>query len=214
MELESPGSNVREPPVPAGVLGDGTAVLVRGPALSGKYELLLSLLSMNSEYGLLVSTSRQAARARDDFSAYDDPDQLAVVDCASRIQGEEGVEDQLLRYASSPKNLTEIGVKFTGLVEMMQEWGAVTVGIHSLSELVMYWEPERVYQFVRIMLGECREHGWPMVATIDDTAVDDRTVSTLTQPFDTIIVTRIADDGGQEFKVQQQGEPDTEWIQF
>lgn len=214
MELERPGSNVREPPAPAGVLGDGPAVLVRGPALSGKYELLISLLSTNSEYGLLVSTSRQAAQAREDFSAYDDPNQLAVVDCASRIQGEEGPDDQLLRYASSPKNLTEIGVKFTGLVETMQDRGGVTVGVHSLSELVMYWEPERVFQFVRIMLSECREHGWPMVATIDDTAVDDQTVSTLTQPFDTVIVTRIIDGGGQEFMVQQQGEPNSEWIEF
>lgn len=214
MNLEDPGSSVRESPAPAGILDEGSSVLVRGPALSGKYELLLSLLSANREYGLLVSTSRQAARARDEFSVYGDPDQLAVVDCASRVQSDEGMDDQLLRYASSPKNLTEIGVKFTGLVETMQEWGGVTVGIHSLSELVMYWEPERLYQFVRVMLEECREHGWPMVATIDDTAVDDRTVSTLTQPFDTIIVTRIADDGGQEFMLQQQGQSDTEWIQF
>jgi hypothetical protein len=214
MELESPGSDVREPPAPASVLGEGTAVLVRGPALSGKYKLLMSLLSTNSEYGLLVSTSRQGARAREDFSVYEDPDQLAVVDCASRIQGEEGADDQLLRYASSPENLTDIGVKFTALVETMQDWGGVTVGIHSLSELVMYWEPERVFQFVRIMLAECREQGWPMVATIDDTAVDEQTVSTLTQPFDTIILTRIADDGGQEFMVQQQEEPDTEWMRF
>jgi len=215
MELENPETGLSGSPAPVGVLEKGAAVLVRGPALSGKYELLMRLLSARDAYGLLVSTSRQAASARADFAAHAAADRLAVVDCSTRVQGENGDEGALLRYAPSPKNLTQIGVKFTDLVATLQGREAMaTVGLHSLSELVMYWEPEQVFRFVRIMLGECREVDWPLVATVDDTALDERAVSTLTQPFDTVIVTRVTDDGGQEFMVRQQGEPDTEWVRF
>lgn len=214
MELENPESTVRDAPTPGHVLTEDATVLIRGPALSGKYELLLALLAADSSQGLLVSTSRQSRRAREDFAAYSDPNRLAVVDCASRVQGEATTGDPLLRFASSPQNLTEIGVKFTDLVEALQGEDCVAVGMHSLSELVMYWEPERVFQFIRIMLGKCRENGWPTVATVDDTAVTEQTIGTLAQPFDTVIVTRVADDGGQEFKIQQQGESDTAWTQF
>lgn len=215
MELEGHETGIHGTPAPTSVLDEGAAVLVRGPALSGKYELLMRLLAARGAYGLLVSTSRQAEGARADFAAHASPDRLAVVDCTTRVQGEDGADDALLRYASSPKNLTEIGVKFTDLVATLQEEGAEgAVGLHSLSELVMYWEAEQVFQFVRIMLGECRELGWPLVATVDDTAVDERAISTLTQPFDTVIVTRVGDDGGQEFMVRRQGEPDTAWARF
>lgn len=216
MDTESPELDIRDSPVPTDVLAEGGSVLVRGPALSGKYWLLLDLLGAFSEHALLVSTSRQAEGAREDFAAYGDPERLAVVDAATRLQGEDDTDDSLLRYVSSPKNLTAIGVKFTDLVEVLREEdaGTVPVGIHSVSELLMYWDVEQVFQFVRVMLGECRELDWPMVATIDDTAVEERAVSTLTQPFDAVIVTRVAEDGGHEFRVEREGDTGTEWTAF
>lgn len=215
MGVENRKNGIRRTPAPTGVLDESAAVLVRGPALSGKYELLMRLLSARAAHGLLVSTSRQAESARADFAAHAAPDRLAVVDCSTRVQGENGDDDALLRYASSPKNPTEIGVKFTDLVATLRtEKAEVTVGLYSLSELVMYWGAEQVFQFVRIMLGECRELGWPLVATVDDTAIDGRAISTQTQPFDTVIVTRVAEDGGQEFRLRQQGELDTAWTRL
>ncbi|MFB6221554.1 MAG: hypothetical protein ABEH90_08955 [Halolamina sp.] len=205
MKPEGPEFDVRDSGLPTDVLATDDSVLVRGPALSGKYGLLLDLLAAYSEHAVLVSTSRQAAGARTDFAAYGDPDRLAVVDATTRVQDGDG-EDPLLRYASSPRNLTAIGVKFTGLVELLREREpeTVAVGVHSLSELLMYRDVERVFQFVRVMLGECRDLDWPMVATIDDTAVAEPAVSTLAQPFDAVIETRIADDGSQAFTVQRE----------
>lgn len=216
MNLESSELGVRDSLVRSGVLGEGDSVLVRGPALSGKYGLLLDLLGGFTEHALIVSTSRQAGGVRTDFARYGDPDALAVVDAGTRVHGEDGPEDSLVRYASSPRDLTGIGVKFTDLVAVLREEasGPVPVGVHSLSELLMYWDVERVFQFVRVMIGECRDLDWPMMATIDDTTANDREMSTLAHPFDAVVVTRIADDGGQEFKVTRNRADETEWTEF
>lgn len=213
MELEDSEQGVRNSPLPEGLVDDG-GVLVRGPALSGKYDLLLRLLS-TADAQLLVSTSRRADRARSEFERYGDPARFAVVDCATRVQGEEGDDDDLVRYAASPKNLTGIGVKFTDLVAMFRERevGRVAVGVHSLSELLMYSDVEHVFQFLRIMGSECRNLGWPLVAVVDDTAVDEQAVATLSQPFETVLSTRVVDDQRREFAVTSgSGEPT--WMEF
>ena len=116
--------------------------------------------------------------------------------------------------AASPKNLTEIGVKFTDLVATFREREAdrVAVGVHSLSELLMYSNTEHVFQFLRIMGAECRDLGWPLVAVVDDTAVDEQAVATLSQPFETVVSTRVADDQSREYAVTTDDEPT--WTAF
>jgi hypothetical protein len=216
MNSESSEPRVRNSLVRSGALDEGDSVLVRGPALSGKYGLLLELLGAFSEHALLVSTSRQAGGVRTDFARYGDPDALAVVDAGTRVHGEDGLEDSLVRYASSPRDLTSIGVKFTDLIAVLREEASapVPVGVHSLSELLMYWDVERVFQFVRVMIGECRGLDWPMMATVDDSTADDQEMSTLAHPFDAVVVTRVAADGGQEFKLTRKDADETEWKEF
>lgn len=214
MEMEEPQHALRDSPIPVDALAEGESVLVRGPAMSGKYDLLLALLGSLGDDGLFVSTSRQVTGARQDFSEYGEAERLAVVDCSSNVGSQEREPDDLVRYVSSPKNLTEIGVKFTELVEAFEADGAdAAVGIHSLSELMMYWDVERVYQFLRVLLAECRELGWPAVAVVDDDAAGDQAATTLTQPFDAVIATRVA-DGERAFQYREPGRQPGDWTPF
>lgn len=193
MKLEEPQHDLRDSPIPVADLQHGRAVLIRGPAMTGKYDLLLELLSALAARSILVSTSRQAEGARADFAAYGDPDQLWVADCASRIHGREPESSDRVRYASSPRNLTEVGVKFTELLGCIEADGEAAVGVHSISELVMYTDVQQVYQFLTVLLAECRGVGWPMVAVVDDAAVGDQSINTLTEPFDVVVSTRRTD---------------------
>lgn len=214
MEMEGPQHSLRDSPIPVDALVEGRSVLVRGPAMSGKYDLLLGLLGALGDDAMVVSTSRQAAGARRDFAAYGDPERLAIVDCSSRVGSQEPEAGELVRYVSSPKNLTEVGVKFTELVDAFESRGAeATVGVHSLSELLMYWDVERVYQFLRVLLAECRDLNWPVVAVVDDDAAGEQAVTTLTQPFDAVITTR-AVDGVRSFQYQEAGKQPGEWTRF
>ncbi|KPN30490.1 hypothetical protein SY89_01225 [Halolamina pelagica] len=214
MRMEEPTSQTLDSAIPIAELAVGRSVLVRGPAMSGKYDLLLRLLDALADCGLLVSTSRQATGAREDFADYGDPDCFGIVDCASRAQGRDGDENGLVRYASSPKNLTEVGVKFTDLVDSVQaDADHAAVGVHSVSELLMYWETERVYQFLRVLLAEAKGLDWPAVAVIDDDAATEQAVTTLTQPFDAVITTR-RDDDGRAFRYQESRREPTDWVAF
>lgn len=212
--MEESELDVLDSPIPVAELAEGGTILVRGPAMSGKYDLLLRLLGALSEWTVLVSTSRQERGARTDFDDYGDPDRFGIVDCASRVQGQAGDEEGLVRYASSPKNLTEVGVKFTDIVDTMQGDGVehAAVGVHSLSELLMYWDVERVYQFLRVLLAECEGLGWPAVAVIDDDAAAEQAVTTLTQPFDAVVTTRRED--GRAFQYREPGRPSSDWTAF
>jgi len=215
MQTEEPIFHVRDSPIPVTELAEGGTVLVRGPAMSGKYDLLIQLLGAFADCSVLVSTSRQVEGARSDFADYGDPDCFGIVDCASRVQGQDTTEEELVRYASSPKNLTEMGMKFTDIVDTIRDDGDehAAVGIHSLSELVMYGSVEQVYQFLRVLLAECEGLDWPTVAVIDDDAADAEAVTTLTQPFDAVIATR-RDDDGRSFRYREAGRRSDEWTPF
>ncbi|MFW5935619.1 MAG: DUF7504 family protein [Halolamina sp.] len=215
MSMEEPEADVLDSAIPLDELATGRSVLIRGPAMSGKYDLLLRLLGSLADAALLVSTSRQAGGARADFAAYGDPDRFGIVDCASRAQGRDDDEDGLVRYASSPKNLTEVGVKFTDLVDAVGDRGIdhAAVGVHSVSELLMYWDTERVYQFHRVLLAEARGLDWPAVAVVDDDAASEQAVTTLAQPFDAVITTQRGDDG-RAFRYQESGRQATDWVVF
>lgn len=216
MTTPDPDTSVRDTGDLTEPLAVNGSVIVRGPALTGKYELLMRLLAGTAEDRLLVSTNRRAERARAEFEQHTNSaaDSFGVVDSATRIQGGEGEGDSLVRYASSPKNLTGIGVKFTDLVTAFEDRGIdrVAVGVHSLSELLMYSPAENVFRFVSIMGTECRDLGWPLAAVVDDGAVDEQTVATLAQPFDTVLTTRRAEDGDLEFAVTS--DPDPAWQTF
>ncbi|QKY21111.1 hypothetical protein B4589_012280 [Halolamina sp. CBA1230] len=214
--MEEPTVDVPDSAIPLGELAAGRSVLVRGPAMSGKYDLLLRLLGSLADCSILVSTSRQERGAREDFAEYGDPDCFGIVDCASRVQGRDDDEGDLVRYASSPNNLTEVGVKFTDLVDSFQDDGVdhAAVGVHSLSELLMYDGTEQVYQFIRVLLAESQGMDWPTVAVIDDDAAGEQAVTTLTQPFDAVITTRRDDDGGRSFRYQDSGSEPSEWVAF
>ena len=214
MQMEEPTADLLDSAMPIAELAAGRSVLIRGPAMSGKYDLLLRLLGSLADRSILVSTSRQQRGARADFEEYGDPDAFGIVDCASRVQGRDEVGGDLVRYASSPKNLTEVGVKFTDLVDQFQEDGdeSAAVGVHSVSELLMYGETEQVYQFLRVLLAEAQGLDWPAVAVVDDDAAGEQAVTTLSQPFDAVISTR-RDDDGRSFRYHDDSES-SEWVGF
>lgn len=198
------------------VLSDGDAVLVRGPAMTGKFEFTLRALAALGDRGIAVSTDDNAESVRNRFAAHGDPDGLAVVDCVTRVHDSRVEDTDFVRYAASPQNLTEVGVKFTDLVETLrvQDPDRAAVGIHSLSTLLMYWPTAKIYQFARILLNQAQGCGWSVLAVLDDAATDEQTVNTLAQPFDAVVETRRTDEGHWEFKLSARDRPPTAWTRF
>lgn len=196
-------------------LSDGDALLVRGPAMSGKFEFTLRALAGLGDRAILVSTDDNAENVRTRYADYGDPGRLSVVDCVTRVHDSRVEDTEHVRYAASPQNLTEVGVKFTDLVETLRviDPDSAAVGIHSISTLLMYWPVAKVYQFVRILLNQAQGCGWSVVAVLDDAATDEETVNTLSQPFDAVVDTRLG-ESGREFRLTTRAASESPWIRF
>ncbi len=196
--------------------GGGESLLIAGPPMTGKYALMLRLLAEAGDRGVLITTGDPAEQVRADYAdvAGVAPESVGVVDCVSKQRGGDLIEDDLVRYASSPKNVTDIGMKFTDLYEAFRETdGSVSVGINSLSELLMYLDPQDVYQFVRVLTRQTQSEGWTTIAVINSTMHDEQTLHTMYEPFDTVINTR-EENGARELRVRNRTQAATAWTTF
>lgn len=204
-----------------GGISQTSLVLISGPPLTGKYELLLELLALHTDRIIVVSTKNQAARIEEQFRSIADDvldEHIGVVDCVTQQQGPQAVEEtERVKYANSPDNLTRIGVKFTDIVETFHEQsfeGQTGVGVHSLSQLLMHSDLKKVYQFLQVLTGQVRNAGWFGAAVIDVSDADDERHVTLSQHFDGMVETRENDAGSREYRVRGLGPQTSEWSTF
>lgn len=195
-------------------LTDTPSIIIAGSPMSGKYELMHRIFGARADRALVLSTGHDATTVREDYESLtgNDGEAIGVVDCVSREQGADVEDTELTKYISSPKNLTDLGVKFTQLTEAMAD-DDLTVGLHSLSQLLMYWEADRIYQFTRVLLGQTQNEHWPTIAVINETMHDEQTIHTLLDPFETVVDTRTTDDG-RELRIRGRLSSPTPWQQF
>lgn len=194
-------------------------VLISGPPMTGKYDLLLRMVAGCADEAIFISTKNGATRVLDDVQGTDrtfSGERIGLVDCVSRRPASNDLEDNgLVKHVNSPADLTSIGVKFTELASAVQErteTERVCVGLHSISQLVMHTDVERVYKFLQVLTGQIRTAGWVGAAVLDQPAGSDEESSLLQQHFDRVVQTR-ATDGRREYRVRDRsGTTDWEWF--
>lgn len=198
---------------PAGGITAGTSLLVAGPPMTGKYDLLLRLLAADADATVVISTGDNSRRVREDYGAIESgptEEAVGIVDCVDEGDG----ANETTRYVSSPENLTQIGVKFTEFFdEYRQSYDRVTVGVNSVSELLMYSDVRQVYQFLQVLTGKIQSAEWLGACVIDPTMHDEQTVNTLQNSFDSVVETRQANDR-REFRVRGMSSRASDWTAF
>ena len=199
--------------LPDAVRGAGS-VLISGPPMSGKYDLFNKLLASWSDGPVVISTGRTAEKVRGDYEELTeaDGDDVVVIDCVTHEQGDKRDDTPTTKYVASAGNLTDIGIKFTDVVESSAGRDHA-VGIYSLSQLLMYWDPERIYRFTRVMTSQTSGEGWPFVGVVGSTAHDEQVVHTLHEPFEVVVETRV-EDGAREFRVRGRVGQPSDWQSF
>lgn len=204
--------------LPIDEVPDGFNLLVSGPPMTGKYELLLRVLLCSCDNVVVVSTKNSDERIREDVAdVSSEAVELGVVDSVSRQRNLETLsEDTLTKYVSSPENLTQMGVKFTVLFDHFYENQPderTGVGVHSLSHLLMYSDVKAVYQFLQVITGKIQSADWLGVATLDSTVHDDQTKNMLQNHFDAVVETRRS-EGERQLRVVGLGPEATDWTPF
>jgi KaiC/GvpD/RAD55 family RecA-like ATPase len=174
----------------------GTNILVSGPPLTGKRRLAMDVLAhgaANGEGSVIVTTRDSSDRVLADYrsrlTSPDDAD-VGVVDCVTQHQGRSASDTELVKYASSPVDMTGIGIKFSEFVEeFYSERGARRnrVLVDSISSLLMYSDLQTVFRFMHVFTSRIEDADALGVHIIDSTAHDAETMNTMKQLFDGII---------------------------
>jgi KaiC/GvpD/RAD55 family RecA-like ATPase len=189
----------------------GTNLLLTGPPLSGKRSLAMDVLAEGSKAGegaIIVTTKDSGERVLENYAGRlgHDEGPVAVVDCVTKQQGVGSpVDDDRIRYASSPVDMTGIGIQLSEfLQEFYQERGIEQnrVMLYSLSTLLMYSDLQTVFRFLHVFTGRIQSIGALGLFAIDSTAHDEKTVNTLKQLFDGVV--ELSEDGEPTVRLPDQ----------
>ncbi|NHN43349.1 hypothetical protein G9C85_17165 [Halorubellus sp. JP-L1] len=197
------------PDLDTSTVRDGSNVLIVGPPMTGKRELLYEVLAADrgDDRATAFVTTRKAAETveREYRDVHPDVDTLAVVDCVTRQRGFGGDESATRRLVSSAGDLTGIGI---GLTDFMRRFhqdeslSSTSVGMHTLSTLLMYADVRRVYQFLHVLTGRVESSGF-LGGFVLDTPVPQDSLGIIKQPFDGVVEVReVEATGAREYRVR------------
>lgn len=187
-------------------LDPGTNVLVAGPPLTGKRRIAFDILASGANRGdgsIIVTTKDSADKVLDSFDERIDdvePD-IGIVDCVTKQRGIGTIDDDpRIKYASSPVDMTGIGIKLSEFLQEFYETRGLTenrVLLYSVSTLLMYSDLQTVFRFLHVFTGRIQSADALGVYVIDSTAHDDQTMNTLKQLFDGVIELEESADGDE-----------------
>lgn len=185
-----------------GTIPHGTNVLVTGPPLTGKRELLYGLLDGGTTDGtVFVSTRTRASAVEREYRQVAPGPALRVVDCVSRQFGD-APSDGHHRFVSDAGDLTGVGIRASEFLRRLQaSCDTVALGMHTLSTTLMYADLQRVYRFLHVLTGRVQSAGFRGGFVLEDVG-DARSFTTLTQLFDGLVEVR---DGAAGTEVRARG---------
>lgn len=202
-------------PVDLDDLGPGMNVLVSGPPMSGKRQLVFDLLAPEGvapDPIVVMTTDDPASRIRtafEDRGVRFDPTTFRIVDAT----GAPGDTDSAIHRVSSPADLTGMGVAFTQAVDGMGTPDRLRFGFVSISTLLQYVDAERAFSFLHVLSRRTSAAGYLGVYSIDPTTHEDRFVNVVTSIFDAAIEIR-EEDGDRELRIRGLSGVQPEWTAF
>jgi KaiC/GvpD/RAD55 family RecA-like ATPase len=189
---------------PGTTVAPGTNVLITGPPMTGKRRVALDVLAEGAAAGegsIIVSTKDGAEKILSEFGerVSGDDVHVGVVDCVSKQQGVSNLtDDRRVKYASSPVDMTKIGVNLSEFIEEFHETRGIEnnrILLHSVSTILMYSDLQTVFRFLHVFTGRVQSAEALGMYVIDSTAHDDQTMNTLKQLFDAVVEVDADDDG-------------------
>ncbi|MEA1895069.1 MAG: recombinase RecA [Euryarchaeota archaeon] len=207
------------------VIGDiksGTNIMMIGPPISGKDDIAniiahQGLLDANA--AVIVSTREPGNNVLEWFERYDPDvpmDRIGIVDCVTRTLGFGAPDTDNIKMASSPVDLTGIGVKISQFFEhfwMEMQLRETRLCINSLSTILMYSNLQTVFRFIHVFTGRIKAANALGIYVIEEGMHDDKTIVTLKQLFDGMIEIRGGEEGYQMRAVGFTPKP-TPWFDY
>ena len=182
-----------------GSIREGTNIMMIGPPMSSKDEVLNLIVYnglINGNSSIIVSTREPGERffewfERNGINISDAS--IGVVDCVTKTLGMGALETERIKRASSPVDLTGIGVKISQFFEdflMKRRIPQNRLCINSLSTILMYSNLQTVFKFLHVFTGRVKAANGLGIYVVEGGMHDQQTITTLQQLFDGMIEIR------------------------
>ena len=206
-----------------GCIRDGTNLMMIGPPMSRKDELLDAIIYNNlsnaDDSAIIVSTREPGERLLGWFEEHGvDPSttNIGMVDCVTKTLGIGAADTENIKRASSPVDLTGIGVKISQFFEdflLKKNAPRVRLCINSLSTILMYSNLQTVFRFLHVFTGRVKAADGFGLYVVEDEMHDLQTIATLKQLFDGLIEIKTIGDSYAMRVVGLSPKP-TPWFEY
>jgi len=187
-----------------GGIKKGSNIMLIGPPMSGKEAILNYIVyhgaAKNENAVITVTTRESAAHILDWFKDNKltlPMSRIGIVDCVTKTLGGAAVESENIKIASSPVDLTGIGVKISQFFEefyMKKNTRKIQLHINSLSTILMYSNIQTVFRFLHVFTGRIKAAGALGIYVIESGMHDEQAIATLKQLFDGMIEIKSEND--------------------
>lgn len=206
-----------------GGIRKGSNIMLIGPPMSGKEVILNHILyhgaAENENAVITVTTRESAAHILEWFQQYKlelPMSRIGIVDCVTKTLGGTTVENENIKIASSPVDLTGIGVKISQFFEeffMKKNTQKIQLHINSLSTILMYSNIQTVFRFLHVFTGRIKAAGALGIYVIESGMHNEQAIATLKQLFDAMIEIKSENDKNLIRVVGISSKP-TPWFEY
>ncbi|MGP8322169.1 MAG: RAD55 family ATPase [Methanosarcinaceae archaeon] len=187
-----------------GGIRGGSNIMVVGPPMCGKEDIINTIIysgTKNNDSAIVVSTHESGERVFEWFERNDldiSNANIGVVDCVTKTFGMGAADTKNIKRASSPVDLTGIGIKTSQFFEeflVRKNIPNTRLCINSLSTLLMYSNIKTVFRFIHVFTGRVKAANALGIYVIDDEMHDPQTIATLKQLIDGMIEIKASGNG-------------------
>lgn len=206
-----------------GGMRKGSNIMLIGPPMSGKEAILNHIMyngAVNNGNAIITVTTRESAvHILEWFEEHDlnlPMSRIGIIDCVTKTLGGASVENENIKIASSPVDLTGIGVKISQFFEeffMKKNTQKIQLYINSLSTILMYSNIQTVFRFLHVFTGRIKAAGALGIYVIESGMHDDQAVATLKQLFDGMIEIKSVEDKNF-IRVVGMSQKPTPWFEY
>jgi len=186
-----------------GSIKKGSNILLIGPSMSKKEDILHHITyygSAKNENGIITVITRESATHVLDWFTNNGLtlplSRIGIVDCVTKMNGGIVIENENIKTANSPADLTGIGVRISQFFEEFMKKDILQIQLHvdSLSTLFMYANIETIFKFFHVFTCRIKDNGGLGIYLMETGVHGEQTMTILKHLFDGIIEIKSEND--------------------
>ncbi len=204
IKTENFSLGIKELDAEIGGIKKGSNILLMGHPMGGKEIILHNIMyhgAATNNNAVISVTTRESANSIIEWFKENNlilpMSSIGIVDCVTKTLGSTTIENESIKFASSPGDLTGIGVRISQFFEeflMKKNIKNHQLHINSLSTILMYSNIQIVFRFLHVFTRRIKAAGDIGIYDIDSDMHDEQTIVALKQLCDGIIEVKCEND--------------------